>query len=51
MAWRATYKFARGSARKVRLMADMVRGLPVQKALNVLKFHPPISGRPRFARC
>ena len=40
MAWRATFKFARGSARKVRLMADMVRGLPVQTALNVLKFTP-----------
>jgi len=46
----STYKFARGSARKVRLMADMVRGLPVQKALNVLKFTPN-PGAAQVARC
>ena len=40
MAWRATYKFARGSARKVRLMVDMIRGREVQDALNILKFTP-----------
>ena len=40
MAWRAVHKFARGSARKVRLMADMIRGREVQDALNILKFTP-----------
>lgn len=40
MAWNAKHKFARMSARKVRLVADMVRGKDVQDALNVLKFSP-----------
>lgn len=40
MAWNATHKFARMSARKVRLVADMVRGRDVQDALNILKFSP-----------
>ncbi len=40
MAWNATHRFARISARKVRLMADMVRGRDVQDAINLLKFSP-----------
>ncbi|MGX5819389.1 50S ribosomal protein L22 [Chitinophaga lutea] len=28
------------STRKMRLLADLVRGLDVEKALNILKFHP-----------
>lgn len=40
MAWRSVYRYARMSARKVRLIADMVRGRDVQDALNVLKFTP-----------
>jgi large subunit ribosomal protein L22 len=40
MAWNATHRFARISPRKARLIADMVRGLDVQDALNVLKFTP-----------
>jgi large subunit ribosomal protein L22 len=28
------------STRKMRLLADLVRGMEVEKALNVLKFHP-----------
>ncbi|MCY2928150.1 MAG: 50S ribosomal protein L22 [Planctomycetota bacterium] len=40
MAWRAIHRYARMSARKVRLIADMVRGRDVQDALNVLKFSP-----------
>lgn len=28
------------SPRKMRLLADLVRGMDVEKALNVLKFHP-----------
>lgn len=40
MAWNAKHKFARISARKARLIADMVRGRDVQDALNILKFTP-----------
>lgn len=40
MAWNATHKFARISARKARLIADLVRGRDVQDAMNVLKFSP-----------
>ncbi len=38
MAWKAMHKYARISPRKVRLIADMIRGYPVQNALDVLKF-------------
>ena len=41
MAWQAAHKYARISSRKVRLVADMVRGLEVQDAVNVLKCPPP----------
>ena len=34
----ATLKYARMSAQKARLVADQVRGLPVDKALNLLSF-------------
>ena len=40
MAWQATYRYARISARKVRLIADLVRGRGVQEALNILRFTP-----------
>lgn len=40
MHWEATLKHARISARKARLVADLVRGMPVDSALNVLKFTP-----------
>ncbi len=36
----ATLKHARISPQKCRLVADQVRGLPVEKALNVLGFSP-----------
>ena len=36
----AKHKFARSSAQKTRLVADQVRGLPVDKALNVLTYSP-----------
>ncbi|WP_217604213.1 50S ribosomal protein L22 [Chitinophaga sp. GbtcB8] len=28
------------STRKMRLLADLIRGMDVEKALNILKFHP-----------
>ena len=34
----AQHKFARISARKARLVVDLIRGLPVERALNVLDF-------------
>jgi len=40
MAWRAIHKYARISPRKVRLVADLIRGRGVQDALNLLKFTP-----------
>jgi large subunit ribosomal protein L22 len=40
MPWTAKHRFARISARKVRLIADLVRGRDVQDALNILKFTP-----------
>ncbi|MGB5306963.1 MAG: 50S ribosomal protein L22 [Gammaproteobacteria bacterium] len=36
----STLKHARISPQKCRLVADQVRGLPVEKALNVLTFSP-----------
>lgn len=40
MEWVATLKYAHISARKARMMADVIRGLPVAKALGILKFTP-----------
>ena len=40
MAWQAKHRFARTSARKARLVADVVRGLDAQEAMNVLEFMP-----------
>ncbi|MCK5719503.1 MAG: 50S ribosomal protein L22 [Thiomargarita sp.] len=34
----STYKYARISAQKCRLVADQVRGLSIEKALNTLRF-------------
>ena len=36
----ATLKFARSSAQKARLVADQIRGLPVDEAVNTLNFSP-----------
>ena len=38
MTTSATLKYARTSPQKVRLIADQIRGLPVDKALNFLQF-------------
>ena len=36
----ATLKFARLSPQKARLVADQIRGLPVEEAVEVLQFSP-----------
>ena len=38
MATTAKFRYAHISAQKLRLVADQVRGLPVDKAINVLNF-------------
>ncbi len=40
MAYEATYRFARISARKVRPIADMIRGKLADEALSILKYQP-----------
>jgi len=40
MPWQAKHRYARISARKARLIVDMIRGEDVQDALNILKFSP-----------
>lgn len=41
----AKLKFGRISAQKARLVADQVRGLPVERALNILRFSPKKAAR------
>ncbi|MGQ9660120.1 MAG: 50S ribosomal protein L22 [Thermochromatium sp.] len=36
----ATHRYARISAQKARLVADLIRGKPVEEALNTLSFTP-----------
>jgi len=38
MATSATLKYARTSPQKIRLVADQIRGLPVEQALNILTY-------------
>ena len=45
METRATLWGVRLSAQKGRLVADLIRGLPVEKALNVLSFSPKKGAR------
>lgn len=40
MEVKAVHRYARSSAQKARLVADQVRGLPVNKALDLLKYSP-----------
>lgn len=37
---KAVHRFARTSAQKARLVADQIRSMPADKALNLLKFSP-----------
>ena len=40
---KATLKFARISARKVKIVADLIRGKDVDEALSIVKFTPKAS--------
>ncbi|AEI78723.1 50S ribosomal protein L22 [compost metagenome] len=40
MEVKAIHRGARISAQKTRLVADQIRGLPIERALNVLQFSP-----------
>jgi large subunit ribosomal protein L22 len=44
MEVKATLKYARVSPQKCRLVVDQIRGLPVEKALNILEFSHKKSG-------
>jgi large subunit ribosomal protein L22 len=41
----AKLKFVRISAQKARLVADQVRGMPVERALNLLRYSPKKAAR------
>ena len=45
MAFRATHRFARISARKVRPLADMIRGKFADEAMDILKYQPQRGAR------
>ena len=45
MGFRATHRHARISARKVRPLADMVRGTFADEALDILRFQPQRGAR------
>ncbi len=45
MAFKSTHKYARISPRKVRPLADMVRGKFVDEALDILRYQPQRGAR------
>ena len=45
MAYEATHRFARISARKVRPLADLIRGKRADEALNILRYQPQRGAR------
>jgi len=45
MAYEAVHRFARISPQKVRPLADMIRGLSADEALNVLRYQPQRGAR------
>jgi large subunit ribosomal protein L22 len=45
MIYQAKYRFARISARKVRPLADMIRGKYAEDALNILRYQPQRGAR------
>ena len=40
MAWQCKHRFARISARKVRPLADLIRGKLADEALDILRYQP-----------
>ena len=48
METRASIRGAKISAQKGRLVADLVRGKPIDKALNILRFSPKKAAGFRF---
>jgi large subunit ribosomal protein L22 len=40
MAYRAVHRFARIGSRKVRRLADLIRGLLIDEALDLLRYQP-----------
>jgi len=40
MAYESTHRFAKISPRKVRPLADLIRGKPADEALEILRFQP-----------
>ena len=47
MAYQATHRFARISPRKVRPLADLIRGKRVDEALSILEYQPHRGARMR----
>src|SRR3970282_50084 len=45
MAYQAVHRFARISARKVRPLADLIRGKHADEALDLLRYQPPRGAR------
>lgn len=45
MGYQAKHRFARISARKVRPLADMIRGKPADEALDMLRYQPQRGAR------
>jgi large subunit ribosomal protein L22 len=45
MEARATSRFSRVTAQKARLVVDMIRGQPVEKALGILEYTPKKAAR------
>jgi large subunit ribosomal protein L22 len=45
MPYTATHRYARISARKVRLIADLIRGKYADEALDILKYQPQRGAR------
>jgi large subunit ribosomal protein L22 len=45
MGYQASHRYARISARKVRPLADMIRGELADKALDILRFQPQRGAR------
>jgi large subunit ribosomal protein L22 len=45
MAYQAMHRFARISARKVRPLADLIRGKQADQALNILRYQPQRGAR------